>query len=463
MASFGNKSLMNTENSAAGPIPPDSKARAYLTARGIDIERAAATSGWLSWSNDRAEMFMRLGINGDESAWRSWTEFCGDQHKGERRKKRRRKPRLVELLSFPVHGAAAAWMNKAFLNVDSADISGKGFRVTCGTRKPIFIPPETWDVRKDATTPIFLVEGPAKALALQQAGLRAVGLNGTWTSEALPDKEKLGLKAYQRQKQLLQVLREFNWFGRVVYLVFDADQCVNAGVRRSIIRSFILLYVAGAEVRQLTTWDLQEAKGIDDLLVARGKAAGTFRELKEKARETLKGLKEKAPSFIETLDKQKDVVFVTREMRNVRMAPVQFETLRDDIAAATGIGKRAFGKQPASDKPKEDKSGVKPVKIPPTATPWDEPVEAVEVLNEIYQVMGRFVWLKPSRQRAAALWVVLSYLHTSPEEECENSQRKSMKWRRKRHRRSFAGSSFSRARNTNAFCGSIRSYETRRR
>jgi hypothetical protein len=336
---------------------------------------------------------------------------------------------MEELLSFPIHGYYAGWINKLF----SFSESGKGFRTTRGGRHPIFIPRRTWATRKDATKPIFVTERPCKALALQQAELLAIGLNGTWMSEPVPDKEKLGLKAYQRQKQLLQALREFNWFGRVVYLVFDADQRINRGVRHSIVRSFILLHVAGADVRQLTTWDLQEAKGIDDLLVARGggreKAAETFKELKEKARETLKELIEKAPPFIQTLDKQKDGIFITREMRNVRMAPVQFETLRDDIARETGIGKRAFGKQSAGDKPKEDKSGVKPVKIPPTATPWGEPVEAVEVLNEIYQVIGRFVWLRPSRRRAAALWIVLSYLHdavdilpilliTSPEEEC---------------------------------------------
>jgi putative DNA primase/helicase len=82
--------------------------------------------------------------------------------------------------------------------------------------------------------------------------------------------------------------------------------------------------------------------------------------------------------------------------------------------------------------PKENKSGVEPVVISPTAKPWEEPVEATQVLGEICQTIERFVWLKPSQCRVVALWIVLSYLHdaidilpillvTSPEENCGKS------------------------------------------
>ena len=376
------------------PIPPDSKARAYLVARGIDIE--AAASGWLSWSNDHAEMFMRLGINGDDESWHSGTIFC-DEHKGGRHKRRRRKLRLLELLSFPVHGVANAWMNKAFLDVDSADVSGKGFRVTRGTRKPIFIPPETWDARKDATTSVFLVEGPVKALALQQAGLMAIGLNGTWTSEAVPDKEKLGLKGYQRQKQLLAALREFNWFGRAVYLVFDSDQSVNKGVRHSIVRSFILLHVAGADVRQLTTWDLQEAKGIDDLLIVRGG--------REKAAETLKALREKALPLVETLDRH-DIPMAKKELHRVRMDHAQFDALAKELAKRLGVTKEGLGRFRHDNKPEEEKASAV-VEI----EPWPEPVSLHEAFSGAVTVFRTYMFMTEAQIAAVVLWCATTFLY----------------------------------------------------
>jgi putative DNA primase/helicase len=89
----------------------------------------------------------------------------------------------------------------------------------------------------------------------------------------------------------------------------------------------------------------------------------------------------------------------------------------------------AFRGDPENETTGHDMGGAQPVDIPPTAPPWDEKVDAKEVLDLICAAISRFVWMKPPQCRAVALWIVLSYLHdvvdilpllliTSPEEEC---------------------------------------------
>ncbi len=53
---------------------------------------------------------------------------------------------------------------------------------------------------------------------------------------------------------------------RQVLFCFDADHLKNRNVRQAEIRAFMLFYAAGADVYQLTTWSLEEGKGVDDYL-----------------------------------------------------------------------------------------------------------------------------------------------------------------------------------------------------
>jgi hypothetical protein len=75
-------------------------------------------------------------------------------------------------------------------------------------------------------------------------------------------------------------------------LAFDADQTTKSEVRHALIRLYLLLSKAGAEVYQLTTWHLEQGKGIDDYLVAQGS---------ERSAETLRALIAAAKPFSETL------------------------------------------------------------------------------------------------------------------------------------------------------------------
>ena len=53
---------------------------------------------------------------------------------------------------------------------------------------------------------------------------------------------------------------------RQVLFCFDADHLKNRAVRLAEIRAFMLFYSLGADVYQLCTWPLEEAKGVDDYL-----------------------------------------------------------------------------------------------------------------------------------------------------------------------------------------------------
>ena len=180
------------------------------------------------------------------------------------------------------------------------------------------------------------------------------------------------------------------------------------------------LFTAGADVYQLCTWELKDGKGIDDYIAGR---VGTD---PAKQCEVYHELFEKAVPFIETLG-DSDVKTVTSELHRTQDDRAQFELLRTKLAKHFKIPKDSFGQFRRGEK--GDAAGSAIRTIPPTAKPWDEPVEAKEVLDEICATIRRFECFKPSQCRAVALWIVLTYLHdavdilpilliTSPEENC---------------------------------------------
>jgi hypothetical protein len=181
-------------------IPPDSPVGNYLLARGIDLGFASGkrfvgnqgSDSKIELVKERFEAAEYLGIKEEQLKWDLDSE----------------------LLCFPLY--PWGWLTKRF--PESMSGSGKGFRATLGLKgqHPIFIPESTWAARRDATKPLFITEGPVKALALLQAGVLSIGLIGTYASEFCDGR---------RLRQLQKHLREhFEWFGRRVYFAFDADR-----------------------------------------------------------------------------------------------------------------------------------------------------------------------------------------------------------------------------------------------
>ena len=254
-----------------------------------------------------------------------------------------------------------------------------------------WIPQETLDVAKDIDKPIVITEGQANGEALLKAGAFPIGLQGI----------KLKLRAE---------LASFDWDFRQVLLCFDSGRLG----RRAEIRAAFLLYCAGAEVYQLSTWPL----GTDPA----------------KQEEVFAELFGKAIPFHETLTRH-DIDAAKKELhRTTRGDHAKFDSLANLIYKRLGVSKGALGAFQSGNVQRDEQnlSGAKAVDVPPTATPWEEEVEAEKVLDEICEAIKRFVWMKPSQRRAVALWIVLTYLHdsvdvlpillvTSPEEECGKS------------------------------------------
>jgi putative DNA primase/helicase len=288
-----------------------------------------------------------------------------------------------------------------------------------GAQRPIYIPERT---RREAKTsaPKILTEGFFKGLALLHAGGLPIALGGCWgISQPIPkgDQEK------GNNRVLSKELGVFKWNGTTVYFAFDIDRPGNKNVRQSEIRAWMLLKLTGAVVKVLR-WP--EGKGVDDYL---GKTAGTDQTKKS---ESLEQLCSDAITFEETLiaGPGRDAELVRAELYKCKMGPA-------DRSAFAKLAAPKLKVAVATLLPKEVKGGNeeekdKKVKVPPTATPSDEEVTTVAVLDEICETIGRFVWMKTSQRKAVALWIVLTYLHdavdilpvlliTSPESECGKS------------------------------------------
>jgi hypothetical protein len=121
-----------------------------------------------------------------------------------------------------------------------------------------FILPTVWDVAAKNHHPVFITEGPVKALALQQAGALAVGLSGVWS--AVSEYPTPG--SFPRL-DLHSALADFSWRGRKAFLGFDQDFGVNPSVKQALIRTLIVFAGHGSDARVLN-WKITEGKGIDD-------------------------------------------------------------------------------------------------------------------------------------------------------------------------------------------------------
>jgi hypothetical protein len=111
---------------------------------------------------------------------------------------------------------------------------------------------------------------------------------------------------------------------RKVCIAFDADAATNPDVRHAMVRLYLLLTAAGADVYQLTSWDLDKGKGIDDYLVRQALAGknGT------RPTDALRMLIDDAAPFCDTLRPTPyDLQIVARELGRVQLPPA----LRDQL------------------------------------------------------------------------------------------------------------------------------------
>lgn len=111
----------------------------------------------------------------------------------------------------------------------------------------------------DPSIPIAITEGAKKAGALISNGYPAIALCGV----------EMGLI---KGNKLVPNLEQFAVTGRPVFLNFDADLIIKSEVRKALIKLATALKRSGCLVF-VTTWDIELGKGIDDVLVDRGREA----------------------------------------------------------------------------------------------------------------------------------------------------------------------------------------------
>ena len=255
------------------------------------------------------------------------------------------------------------------------------------------------EAKGDASKPLFIVEGPVKALAVQQAGGLAIGCNGgIWASEPKG-----------RARTLHHALERFEWRNRPVYLVPDADQLVKTHVRQATIRAFFLFTQAGAQVRLLTKWPLTEAKGIDDYFYWRKTAAESRAQPPEVLAERVEAVKDQ--DFLADCLELADLSLIERELyRSVTTKP-WFHQLARRVAKTFDIPKTAFKYQEPSppDRETEDNETNRPEWcVDPR--PWPEPVGSLgKHLDAIEAEYLAFFDMSIEQADACVLWIPTTY------------------------------------------------------
>ncbi|MBI4914031.1 MAG: DUF3631 domain-containing protein [Acidobacteria bacterium] len=118
--------------------------------------------------------------------------------------------------------------------------------------------------------------------------------------------------------------------------------------------------------------------------------------------------------------------------RLAALAPLEYEQVRVQEAAALGIRVSALDKAVENERPIGQATNHKPL-VFQEIEPWPEPVDGASLLEEIRQAFNRFVVADPAVGIAIALWVAFTWLITwfkvapllvfsSPEPRCGKTQ-----------------------------------------
>jgi Protein of unknown function (DUF3631)/Domain of unknown function (DUF3854) len=285
-------------------------------------------------------------------------------------------------------GATLSWIARPLPTLNG----GPKFVTAAGGTGPPFITKTAYKSIGETKLPLIITEGPVKALVLAQAGFAAVGLNGVWCAhEATP-----GAKLVLRFE-----LVELGLRGRKVCLALDADAASKPDVRHASIRLFFLLSVAGAEVFQLTSWDENQAKGIDDYLVAEIRD-----DPQRRPADIIKMLLADAQLFIGSFSKSKvDLDAVESELKKVHLSTLYRDQICKNLHEPLGVKVdllRAVGQSQELE--------AKTILGFAEVEPWPDPVNADDLLHNISAVVRRHVVLDEDSLLAVTFWILLSYL-----------------------------------------------------
>jgi DNA polymerase-1 len=293
-----------------------------------------------------------------------------------------------ELLWVPYRnadGAITSWTARIFPT--PADPHPK-FLAPKGGGGPPYIPPAVWAISDNATVPVILTEGPIKALACLQAEFPAIGLNGVFGAGARDAEDKLVLHP---------LLSGFSWAKRFVLLAFDADIATKFEVRRALLRTYLLFAAQQADVFTITSWDAEEAKGIDDFL-ARSENPPAELELLIKDATPFVSILEKTPA---------DLRLVEEELKAIPLPRLQRTQIVRQMAKAVGITYKDLLESITPSTP--DPSVDRELNLVDETSPWDGPVDGEELITDARKLIGKAIWILGAARMTIAFWLIAAF------------------------------------------------------
>jgi hypothetical protein len=305
---------------------------------------------------------------------------------------------VKSLLWFPLfrgdgNTSYVARVNGVYRNQQGEEVR---FLYTKSGRRVPWIPALTLAFAKDVSQPLIFGESYFRALPVLHARWPTIGFNGPWINERTPSEEK---DKPNNRVLVSELVNGWRWPTRKIYFAFDLDQDGNRQVRHAVIRAWIILKVAGAQVYQLG-WDAQD-KGIDDHL---GRVAGTDPLIQ---REILDALTANAKPFVEVLVKGPggDARLVREELRRVKMDITDREAFAKEVAIPLGVTKASLLSTEGFKTPVSSRQVIFH-----DPEPWDAPIDGNGLLAELVALFEKHIYLAKDDTIVIALWVIWSYL-----------------------------------------------------
>lgn len=157
----------------------------------------------------------------------------------------------------------------------ATDVKEQRYEQPKDTVNEVYMPPfwkPSWQSFADnPKSPLYITEGELKAACATLLGFPTIGLGGVWM-----------FMSTKAEQPILPIFSKLGLAGRKVYIVFDSDAALNPNVAAAEHMLCVQLLKLGAEPYIIRLPSLEDKKtGLDDFLVAKGKAA--FAKLSEEA------------------------------------------------------------------------------------------------------------------------------------------------------------------------------------
>ena len=141
----------------------------------------------------------------------------------------------------------------------------------------------------------------------------------------------------------------------------------------------------------------RKEKGIDDFLAKSEKSAEQLELL----------IKDRAP-FLSILEKTTaDLRLVEEELEAVPLPRLQRAQIVRQMAKEVGVPAKDL--LTAISPPEAERGTDRELNLVDETRPWDGPVKGEELIEDIYKLLGEFMWMASAARMTIAFWLLASY------------------------------------------------------